>query len=214
MTLPGLRRYQIWQVTYGHDWKENYQQNDLDDLPAILLAAIDLQMIPWLHSLVHHLDATTFSKVEVMVISCGTCPTGPAELVFAKDASHVVAPSVFFDSGPAHWTKRDVSSVCVQPALELPTQRLLAGDKLSMPYIAALEAHLSLAPGTDKLLHIAAGRLDMSFAAWLWAKSDQWIRLEVLRCLESLVLGDKVCRQVLLEDCAVNGPLALELWTV
>ena len=76
----------------------------------------------------------------MIVFVSSTGSTGPAKLILAKPASHMIASLVLFNSSAAHGTHRDVVFVGDGPTLQLLIQDGLTACPLSMPFLAAQKA--------------------------------------------------------------------------
>lgn len=72
-----------------------------------------------LYILVHHLNTTALHETKVIVLGGSTLPTGPAELILAVCAGHMIAALVFFDTAFANGALRHIVLVLLGPLAKL-----------------------------------------------------------------------------------------------
>ena len=94
----------------------------------------------WFHILVHLIHSTPSVKSKVILCICCTGSTGPAKLIFAESASHVIASLVFLNSSTTHGTERDFIFVFFGPSSQLFIQIFFACDIFTVPLLPTIEA--------------------------------------------------------------------------
>ena len=136
----------------------------------------DFEMIAWLNILVHHLHSTPSESSKVILCICCTGSTGPAELIFAESASHVIASLVFLNSSATHGTERDVTFVFFGPPSQLFIQIFFTGDVFTVPLLPTIEADPGFTFWTLKFFNFLTRRsTHMLITASLWAVSNKRI---------------------------------------
>ena len=124
---------------------------------------------------VHHCDAAALTHLEVFIGGGGTAAAGPAELILAVTAHHVIAPLVLFDSGAARRAEAHIFLVLFTPALKLFLHGFFAADVGTVPLIFALEAHDRPTGGTGHLQGVALFSAHVRVATRLGAPSHQGV---------------------------------------
>lgn len=107
----------------------------------------------------------------MIVFARGTRATGPAELILAEAARHMVAALVLFNLCAAHWAERHVILVFFRPTLKLLFHCIFTRLS-SVPSVTALEADFSLTLITDKLFTVSIWCSHVLLATSLGTPSD------------------------------------------
>ena len=135
----------------------------------------------------HHCNATAVGPV---VVSRGSAASaGPAELVTAEAAGHVIASHVLLDAALAAGAEADLVSVLLEPGAEFFCHRFFTADIFTMPRFLALKANLRAALRARQLLRVFVWSAHMRLTAWLGAPAHQRVSLQRLLVLEALILG-------------------------
>ena len=146
-------------------------------------------MIARFHVRVHHTDPTTVVPVIIGRTSAGT--TGPAELVAAEAAGHVITARGLLNPALAAGALAHFVLVLLHPEPELLANRIVAADIFSVPEILTGEADLCAASRANQLLHLIILRSDVSLTVGLGAPADQRVSLKLLLFQEALVLFEQ-----------------------
>ena len=168
-------------------------------------------MVAGLHGLVHLAHTAAVAR-KVSVASRCAASAGPAELVSAKVAGHVVAALVFLDFRFAAGTKTDLVFVFNCPGLQVFTQGLLAAQAL-VPHLSAFEANFSLAFCALQLCSVEVWRADVTHTTLLRTESQQRVCLLRLLLFEPLILGQelRLRSQDLSDFLSFDGYLAVKV---
>ena len=153
---------------------------------------LSIEMVSRFCRLIHHFDATAAAYVVVALLGGRTFSTRPAKLILTECTRHVVAAAVFFDARPAHRTEWHVTSILLSPAFQLSTHSFLASHLLTVPDIAALEAHLSGTFRTLELHVFLVFRTYMRITARFWTKSDQRVTFKRFCFLEPFIFAEEL----------------------
>ena len=174
---PTRLRSWAWAPKDHNYWVEYDAEDDFSDAPSPSTATVELEVVAWLHIFVHHLDPTASESPEVVLFVGGTCPAGPAKLVFAEATSHVVATFVLLDACPAEWTEGNVVFILFNPFPQLLIHSFFTCDIFTVPFISTFEAYPCFAFWTLKLLCILALSFHVLFASRFGTIANEWIRV-------------------------------------
>ena len=128
--------------------------------------------IPRPHTFVHHFNSTSPKLSKMIICSCSTSTTSPAEFIFADSTSHMITSFVLLYFCTTHGTERDVIFILSCPSFYLFFKCLITSDIVSMPSISALKAYLGLALRAFKHRSIFVLSLHVRVAVWFDAPSD------------------------------------------
>ena len=126
-----------------------------------------LEMVAWLDIFLHHADPAAVSPVIIGRRCAATA--GPAELVSAEAARHMVAPHVLLYAALAAGAEADSVFVLNEPGTVLLAHSFVTAHIFSMPRLFALEADFSSALRASQLFRVFVRSTHMRLTAGLGA---------------------------------------------
>ena len=161
-----------------HNHRVEYDaENDFADTPSPSAAAVELEVVTWLHIFVHHLDSTASECPKVVLCVGGTCTAGPAKFVLAEATCHVVAAFVLLDACSAKWTEWYVVFILFGPLAELLVHSFFTCDIFPVPLISAFETNPCLAAWTLEFLRITILSFHVLFTSRFRTVANKRIRV-------------------------------------